>query len=638
MSRTTGQTTIDEDDIARHRALAQSFITRFVVLLPQDGGPKTALAGTNRRFVSTVSTGGMRRTAEVEFSKTVQSIRPDDAMLSPGQHALLYRTRRGIAVALAVAEMFAKGSDLEALQQKNAGAPLAGDEADRFRGLLSASSYIAAFVLSAYLAQMLEGESEPAADTGEPDWQFDTPQDAIKALVAGLDQAVSGAADESVMTARARAFARVAIAGLLERRGRFAALDGFSETHLKLEADGFTLDGFDVAPGEKRKALVMAFKKPNEIIGNHLAKHQAMRLARMIVAYDFERQMNPFVDLGGFLFTFIGDGAPGTGKTILIQMTAGMINDYCQMAGYPFHYENFGVDQISSYQGKSGQNCKAFVDAVLNPKVIGFGTIDDIDQVAAKRSDDRASAGQQEVTAVLMEAFAGASTIVRGNATFGMFSNYPENVDDALRQRAGARWLVDGPQTLDDYIDIFALLAGKNHTIPLGDHQLFASQEIKRAVAQSYDGHDRPKEEKLLEVWERFEKENGGVKTLADIGAYLHRIKLAEPRFTGRAIKNITDAIKMRAMDIDLPDQWFETPEAFLHKPYDEKKAMIADLRQPFTIDMVLQEINRYADSEFRYTGRSDASAVEEIIRRERQREKAIREIASLKEKGLWEG
>jgi hypothetical protein len=62
--------------------------------------------------------------------------------------------------------------------------------------------------------------------------------------------------------------------------------------------------------------------------------------------------------------------------------------------------------------------------------------------------------------------------VVRGNCSFGMFSNYPENVDDALRQRAGARWLVDGPQSLEDYIDIFALLAGKNHSIPLGSRPL----------------------------------------------------------------------------------------------------------------------------------------------------------------------
>jgi len=117
--------------------------------------------------------------------------------------------------------------------------------------------------------------------------------------------------------------------------------------------------------------------------------------------------------------------------------------------------------------------------------------VDDIDQVAAKRSDDRASAGQQEVTAVLMESFAGATTVVRGNCSFGMFSR-----------------LVDGPQTRDDYIDIFALLAGKNHSIPLGDHDLLAAQAIKEAVVTAYDKHNKPEEAGLLKVYERFEKEN----------------------------------------------------------------------------------------------------------------------------------
>jgi hypothetical protein len=430
----------------------------------------------------------------------------------------------------------------------------------------------------------------------------------------------------------------VAIEGLIARKARFTGLQSFETVHIRLDQDDFTLNGFDVAPGQKRKPLVMTFKKPEEIIGNHIAKYQALKLAKMLMAYDFDRQMNPFVELGGFLFTFIGDGMPGTGKTILIQMLAGMLNDYCQVAGYAFHYENFGVDQISSYQGKSGQNCKEFVNNVMNPRAIGFGTIDDVDQVAAKRSDDRASAGQHEVTAVLMESFAGASTVVRGNCTFGMFSNYPENVDDALRQRAGARWLVDGPQTEDDYIDIFALLVGKNHKIPLGEHQLFEGQELKRAVSQSYAEHSRPKEDGLVAVWERYEKERGKIASLADVGAYLHMIKGAEPRFTGRAIKNITDAIKLRAMDVELPDDWFKDAGSFMHKGYDEKKAMIEALRGPITIEMVLQEINRYADSEFRYTDKSDDAAVTEIIRRERQREKAIREIEAMKREGRWQG
>lgn len=636
-SLNAGLTTIHENEIANHLSIAQSLVTKFIVLDSGNGqGSGAALAGTGRRFVSTVSTGAVRSTREVELARTIQAIRPSDPMLSPTQHTVLYRARRGVQIALAVADVFARQTALEQLQVRNRTAPLAGAEAEQFKALLSASAYISAFSLAAYLASTLAGDGEPVDDTKEPDFLFDTPQDAMKSMLAGLDAVLAHAADDVSLVARSRAFARDAIQGLLTRKARFAALSVFENNHIRVDQDDFTLDGFDVAPGEKRKPLSMSFKKPEEIIGNHIAKYQALKLAKMMMAYDFDRQMNPFVELGGFLFTFIGDGMPGTGKTILIQMLAGMLNDYCQVAGYAFHYENFGVDQISSYQGKSGQNAKAFINNVMNPRAIGFGTIDDVDQVAAKRSDDRASAGQHEVTAVLMESFAGASTVVRGNCSFGMFSNYPENVDDALRQRAGARWLVDGPQTEHDYIDIFSLLVGKNHSIPLGEHALFADQEIKKAVSGSYEKHSRPQEDGLVAVWERYETAHGRIETLADIGAYLHMIKLAEPRFTGRAIKNITDAVKMRAMDVELPDAWFETPDAFMHKSYDEKKAMIAELRGPVTMEMILQEINRYADSEFRYTDKSDDAAVTDIIRRERQREKAVLEIETMKRDGRW--
>jgi energy-coupling factor transporter ATP-binding protein EcfA2 len=632
----TGLTTITEADIEKHRATAQSMITRVIVMEDGGGQSPTALAGTGRRFVSTVSTGAVRRTREVELARTVAGVRPGDQLMSIPQHTLLFRARRGLEVALAIGDVFAKSSELESLQARNARAPLEGEDASRYKRLLTASAYVAAFAFASYLTQLIDSEGEPVNDTPEPDFLFDTPQDALKSMVAGLDKALAGAKDEHDLAGRARAFARVSIEGLLQRKGRFDGLGPFEDAHIRLGSDDFTLDGFDVAPGQKRKPLTMTFKKPEEVVGNHIAKYQSMKLAKMLMAYDFDRQLNPFVELGGFLFTFIGDGAPGTGKTTLIQMIAGLVNDYCQVAGYAFHYENFGVDQISSYQGKSGQNCRQFIENVLSPRAIGFGTIDDIDQVAAKRSDDRASAGQHEITGVLMDAFSGAMTVVRGNCSFGMFSNYPENVDDALRQRAGARWLVDGPQTRDDYIDIFVLLAGRNHKIPLGDHQLFAAQEIKRAIDTTYESHSRPHEDGLLRVHERFMKEKGAPRTLSDVGDYLHRIKEAEPRFTGRAIKNVTDAIKMRAMDIELPDEWFEKPETFMHKAYDDKKAMVEDLRGPFSMDMVMQEINRYADSEFRYSDRSDDAAVSKMIRDARLRERAVKEMEEMKARGAW--
>jgi hypothetical protein len=92
----------------------------------------------------------------------------------------------------------------------------------------------------------------------------------------------------------------------------------------------------------------------------------------------------------------------------------------------------------------------------------------------------------------------------------------------------------------------------------------------------------------------------------------------------------------MRAMDIELPDDWFEKPETFMHKPYDDKKAMIEELRGPFSMDMVMQEINRYADSEFRYADKSDDAAVEKLLRDARLRERAAREMEDLKKQGLW--
>jgi ATPase family associated with various cellular activities (AAA) len=632
----TSLTTLHEEDIVKHLPVAQSLVTRFVALEAAPRESRTELAGTRRRFVSTVSTAGQRTSREVEFAKTLAKIVPTDSMLTPAEHNILYKTRRALCVALAVSDLFARQTGLDALHERNAASVLEGPDAGRYRDLMEASAYVAAFTAAAYVKQLIEADGEPVSDVDVPGFNFATPLDALKSLVAGLDSAADGSADDTVLAKRIRAFADEALEDLLARKSRFAGLGPFEDTHLRLDSDGFELNGFDVVPGARSRPLVMTFKKPNEIIGNHIAKYQAMKLAKMLMAYDFDRQLNPFVELGGFTFTFIGDGAPGTGKTILIQMIAGLLNDYCQIAGYGFTYENFGVDQISSYQGKSGQNCKQFINNVMNPRTIGFGTVDDIDQVAARRSDDRASAGQQEVTAVLMESFGGATTVVRGNCAFGMFSNYPENVDDALRQRAGARWLVDGPQTRDDYIDIFVLLAGKNHQIPLGDHDLYAAQVIEKAVSVAYEEHSRPQEEGLQAVYERFAQDHGKLDTMEDIGTYLHMIKQAEPRFTGRAIKNITDAVKMRAMDVDLPEEWFEKPEVFMHKSYDEKKAMIEELRGPFTIEMVMQEINRYADSEFRYSDRADAAAVAEIVRRTRQQEKAIRRISELKESGDW--
>ena len=119
----------------------------------------------------------------------------------------------------------------------------------------------------------------------------------------------------------------------------------------------------------------------------------------------------------------------------------------------------------------------------------------------------------------------------------------------------------------------------------------------------------------MINVFDRVQAKIGELDTIAKLGTYLKAIQEADARFTGRAIKNITDAVKVRAMDFELPDEWMENPDLFLFKGYDEKKSMIADLRVPITVDMVVQEIDRYADSEFRYADKSDEVAIDAMVR-----------------------
>jgi len=626
MSTVLDQMELAEAQIVKHYGAANTHLMGFDHT-PRVGtthvvqAEKSSGIPGRRRFRSTTPGLVTRATARPDGVHLIERIKgadSDDPITSPLQATALHALRRALAIALALGENFAAQTGLGGLKRENLAGALATNKKAEFTELLTAEALAVSFSFAnalAFLVSPHAGE-KPVEIGGLEEVLTDNAQLALHGALWELDQKIaSHAPNDAALIATLAAFAEQLMEKLALRAQTATHLAPFTRVSFRIEADNLTLNGFTPAARGRGTKLTMSFKKPHEVVGNHIAKYQAMKLSKMLMAYDFGRKLNPFAELGGFIFTFMGDGKPGTGKTTLIQMMAGLISGYCETAGYAFRYQNLSTDNIDSYQGKSGQNAKAFINNIIDPNAIGFGTIDDIDQLAGKRGDRQSSAGQLEITAVLMESFAGTNTVVRGNCTFGMFSNYPENVDDALRQRAGARFLVDGPITREDYIDILSLLMGKNHDIPVGDHTLFEAQEIKRAVAASFEGHSKPHEEGLARVFDQVSKDIGKLDTIAKMGGYLKAIQQADERFTGRAIKNITDAVKVRAMDFELPDEWMEEPDLFLFKPYDEKLGMIRELRQPITVEMVIQEINRYADSEFRYADKSDEVAIENAVR-----------------------
>lgn len=641
MNLPVDQMELREDEILKHYDAAISMLQGLdhtpriarAKDLAQDVEKSPGISRT-RRFRSTTPGLVTRSTARPEGVRLIERIEMSDggdALISALQATVMQSLRRSIAIGLATGEVFSEQTGLSELKRENLEGRLHKNQTAEFSELLAAQALVVSYTFANAAAFFLASSAnENSVEIGAVEEILtDNANLALHGCLWELDQDLTiFATDEQRLVATVLAYCEQLMEKLALRAQGAPRLKAFTGARYHVEADDFTIAGFTPARRGKGSTLTMTFKKPNEVVGNHIAKYQAMKLAKMVMAYDFERKLNPFAELGGFIFTFMGDGKPGTGKTTLIQMMAGLINDYCRVADYPFRYQNFSIDQIDSYQGKSGQNAKSFITNILDPNVIGFGTVDDIDQIAGKRGDRQSSAGQQEVTAVLMEAFSGANTVVRGNCTFGMFSNYPENVDDALRQRAGARFLVNGPQSREDYIDILHLLMGKNHDIPIGKHSLFAAQEIKKAVAASFESHAVPQEDGLHAVWETVEKDVGRLDTIAKIGTYLKAIQTADDRFTGRAIKNITDAVKVRAMDFELPDEWMENPDLFLFRTYEQKLDMIQPMTQPITVEMVIQEINRYADSEFRYADKSDEVAIENAVRDMGRMQEAQRRFA----------
>ena len=568
------------------------------------------LPPSQRGFTSSIShLGGDTQHKKFSIKTTIENIHPDAPLASHIQHEIISSLHRGISIGSVLAEKFDENK-MGNLKQKLKSSALNDSEKAMLSSLSKTQAVIFIQVLASYIIHSFSAHEKGGLTFEETvKLSFNNPMDAMSTFLYRLNEGIRKNVNNdkdaiSFLTSYADQVLNIVE---MQVNGLEGAEDFKSVTY-EVKKESFEVTGFERTEGSVKKELVMDFVKPNEVIGNAIAKHQASRLAKMMLCYDFDKQLNPFVELGGHIFTFLGDGKPGTGKTTVIKMMCGLMKQYCDIAGYEFYYENFGPDQISSFQGKSGQNAKSFIKNVMNQKVIGFGTIDDIDQVAGKRGDKQSSSGQQEVTAVLMESFAGANTVVRGNCTFGMFSNYPEMIDDALRQRAVARFNIDGPQTKEDYVDIFALLIGKYHNIPVGDVNLFESQDIKRAVKAGFDGHNLPKEEKLLEVYNKTISEVGALDTIEKIGTYIFNISKAieGDKFSGRSVKNITDSIKVRSMDFDMPEEWFEDPSLFLHKSYDEKLEMIKGLREEITIEMTIQEINRFADSEFRYIAKSE--------------------------------
>ena len=625
--------TLTDRELDRHLAEATAAIRSFAYRAPQAGSSAPEPAGTLRgRRVSYRPLRGLddgkASIPETEFSlaERIRRIVPGDELYTDVEHHVLRVIRRALQVHGEIHRAYELASGLDRLKTANRAGRLASSDETELKDKLETACAVALFAFHAYLVSRLQDTERDAAErlgfevAAPRKVPLDGRSSSLRASLFELYHAIdTHARDDASLVKAVLDAARGAAERLATLRHSLSHLEFYTRYHYRIEPEGVELSGFVLPEPGARSDIQVPRKRPEDVVGNHVAKLEACRIAQRLACYDAELQRNPFLDLGGFVFTFIGDGRPGTGKTTLIQMIVTLLAEYSEVAGLLLRYENFSVDEISDYQGRSGQNAKRFCQTVLDPRGVGFGTIDDVDQVCGSRYDKNASAGQLEVTAVFMQEFAGAKTVVRGNASFGLFSNYPEKVDEALRQRAQARFEVDGPRTQEDFTDLLHILLERDWRLPLGaGYEPRAAQRVRRMIQDKYAEHDVPRSPALRRIYEEAlsrSGRDGRLSSWREFGHYLHALQQHDEGFTGRAIKNISDAVRSRMMAFDLPAEWLEKREPFFGQPYETRVRMLEELRGEITPEIVIQEIHRYADSEARY---ADAARERELEDRTR--------------------
>lgn len=245
----------------------------------------------------------------------------DDALISPVQATVMNALRRAVSIALAVAENYAETSGLGDLKRANLESALAANRKAEFSELLAAEALITLYVFGNATSYLLSPHaSETTVELGDVEEILtDNGQTALHGALWELDQGIAKhAQDDLRLIATISGFAEALMEKVALRAQTAPRLEPFTNAKWRIEADDFVVAGFSPASKAKSQTLTMSFKKPNEVVDNHIAKYQVMKLSKMLMAYDFDRKLNPFAELGGFIFTFMGDGKPGTGKTTLI--------------------------------------------------------------------------------------------------------------------------------------------------------------------------------------------------------------------------------------------------------------------------------------------------------------------------------
>lgn len=593
---------ITKDDLRAHQDDAQSFIESVKLRVPMGAG---RAMGT---FVSSQHT----TEESVSLRALISSINTGDALMSDiGLHTLR-AIRTGLQVGLHLAAKYRERVGVDSFKTA---AGLSDSQNKEYNEKMQTAAAVALFSFASYVLYDMVPHIAGNTFIGNIKATYDTPDisapgQAFRSMVFYLGQLIkaeSGHSDERLV-AIVVGFAEAVQGQIVNRQESLGHTDAWKNVSYQLEESTFSVSGFEATPRETRVSVEFNKVNMDDIVGNADAKHFARRLAMRMLCYNFGEKKNVFAELGGLSPVWMGYGKPGTGKSMLIAALATLLDAYCRDLGIPFLFHPLPDNIVDSYQGNSAKNMVAWMKPIQSPDSIIFAPIDDAENILEERTRQGVSEGVRAVIGVFLRYTEGAYAINHGNATIGVFTNLPEQLDAAVRSRIQGRMIIDGAKTQEDFFDQdhlwfrkFKGQEGFNNLQAPTDYTYMSAQARLKSLADAAQTHDTPEHEAVKELFEQ-------VLVLHDsktheFFAELYTMVLGRfPTFSSRDVRNIQSAVDQRIMDFDLPEDWFKTPEVFCNRPYDEQKAMVLELRGANMrglsfADIYRQEAVRYLDN-----------------------------------------
>ncbi|MBI2056202.1 MAG: AAA family ATPase [Candidatus Sungbacteria bacterium] len=600
-------------------------------LMPKEKQPQItdALVGVPQLKETVLITAPQEE--QVSILESARRVAGDTVFLSDTLNHILLTLRTGIQIGAHLSKLYERASNFDGLKDLNAQGKMTDLQRTEFRSKSQTASSIALFALAYYIVWDLESK---AGDVEKVNVDFsDVPEFALRGSLDAVQCALFyyGAYLESGSIRTEQEFIKLTLVyfkRVLEelklRKDSFAYLEPFTSCTYQLEESEFNVQGFETEISGGRVSVEFKRTSIEEMVGNRDAKHHASRLTNSLLTYSPKDKRNPMFDLGGFTTVILGHGKPGTGKSMMISVTATQLNDRCKEYNYPFLFWQMPDTMVSSFQGKSAEHMYNWISALRDTSKIIYAPIDDAENNLEERTRQNASEGTRQIVGVFLRNSESAVAVWRGNAVLALYTNIPDQIDKAVLSRVQTRFSIDGAKTIHDFLDQDYLWWKRYLEINPGfvnlrdpdDYAYLTEQKLVKRLDEIKEYGAEIAEATISDIVKSVEKRYPRTSHMF-FATLFAEVMRAHPQFSSRDLRNIQSAVSMRIMDFDYPEHWEDHPEDFFFQPYDRKMAMlkelmIANMHGLSFADIRYQETVRYLDEMIKITEKGKRRRIEE--------------------------